>query len=1268
MSLMNKSLYEELHKRKLTVPVRRRVHLQTASGSALKVVGCVAVEFVVGHETMQHQFFVVDSLNRKIILGKDWLTNNGVRLYWDLGTLRVGKSYVTMEEDIHVARVVRVAADMIIKPQTITVCPVKTKGIPPEPNTLFEVGAVTKGFLSGEPGLMISNTVIKGNELSRFPLMVVNSTGKTYKIKRGCVIAQVHEVPVEGVINVRDMPHCTDNQKTIDWGDLQVAEEHREVITRLVEDNKHLFAATDLELGHTDTVRMNIDTGDATPIKMRPYRTPLTKREVVNKAIDNMLEAGVINKSTSAWAFPIVVVDKKDGSKRFCVDFRQLNKISKNMSYPLPVIDDILAQLKGAKYFSSLDLKSGYWQVKMADSDKEKTAFACHRGLFEFNVMPFGLSNAPGVFQELMAVVLSDSGHFALAYLDDILLFSRTLDEHLTHIQLVFDRLKQHGLKLKLSKCQFLRTETNYLGFVINKEGIQPEPQKVEVIRGLPEPRSVREVRSFIGMVGYYRRFVPNMSEIAEPLIALTRKHAHFKWTEKCQVAFDFIKESLTTIPLLTYPDPNLPYTLYTDASDHCVGACLTQVSEIDGVEKPLYFLSHRLSDTQTRWATIEKEAFAIYFALKKLDHYLHGAEFVIKCDHKPLKYVLDAPMQNRKIQLWALSIAGYNCQVEYIPGPQNMCADLLSRVPPSYFKDEPPELELDLDVDERTLEIAVLDSHQFDPRQLASCEADKIVDPSEEETDMFDMAAEQLKDEVVTGIMRDLKADNCPRTMDKRYMVKENVLYYITDPDNEPVMRVLVPSHLRSRVLTQYHDDNGHMGLDKTYDTAKSKYYWPNMYKTIHQYVSDCIVCQQRNLKKIKPPVQESDTPPYPFAKVGLDLSGPYTRTLAGNKYIVSFIDWYSGWVEAFAVPDKCADTIAHLILEEIFPRFGAPLEIVTDNGTENENKVVREVLQTLNIHHVRTSYYHPQGNAKVERCHRTLHDILSKLMKGDDTSWDVKLNQALAAMRFNVSETTKFSPYFLLYNRDVVLPLDNLMKPRRKYLGEEQHKIALEKQHHTFRLVHRHMKHAKQRQLKYANKNAKLVEIEVGDAVYHKNHQKSNKLQSNWRPYYRVVEKRTPLTFIIRNQLDGKVTKAHLEHLRLAKIDKWDIPKDALGRKVRRPNYVVPPSDSETDDQSDSKPMAKMAKRYRKERTDSSDEEDIPLMELAKRLKRRARNTETDETASSSSDEPASGSDSVPMEVGHVVKRRPMREQKKYQDYTKLCQHMLTGFQNIC
>ena len=506
------------------------------------------------------------------------------------------------------------------------------------------------------------------------------------------------------------------------------------------------------------------------------------------------------------------------------------------------------------------------------------------------------------------------------------------------------------------------------MGVIINQGGIKPEPSKVKVMRGLPEPKSVKDVRSFVGMVSYYRRFIPNLAEIAQPLVALTRKYAHFKWTEECQTAFDFIKESLTTVPLLVYPDPNKPYVLYTDASDKCIGACLVQASEEDGVEKPLYFLSHKLSDTQTRWSTIEKEAFAIYFALQKLDHYLHGAEFVIKCDHMPLKYVLDAPMQNRKIQLWVLSIAGYNCRVEYIPGPQNTCADLLSRVPSTYLAAEQEGPEISPEVDERALEVAVLDSQKFNPSQLASCQVAQPEQVSEDEGFGFDMVTEQARDEVAVKIMQDLKGDKCPKSVDRRYILKDNILHYLSDPDNEPVMRVFVPNHLRAQVLKQYHDENGHMGVDKTYDTAKLKYYWPNMYKTLHQHVASCVTCQQRNLRKVKPPVQEMDAPPYPFAKVGLDLSGPYSRTLAGSRYIVSFIDWYSGWVKACAVPDKC-ETIAHLITEEIFPRFGAPLELVTDNGTENENRVVREVTQTLNVHCVKTSYYHPQGNAKVER-----------------------------------------------------------------------------------------------------------------------------------------------------------------------------------------------------------------------------------------------------------------------------------------------------------
>ena len=312
---------------------------------------------------------------------------------------------------------------------------------------------------------------------------------------------------------------------------------------------------------------------------------------------------------------------------------------------------------------------------------------------------------------------------------------------------IVFDRLRQHGLKMKLKKCSFFQQETEYLGFVINDKGVKPNPKKVEAIRTLPSPKNVKEVRSFIGMCSYYRRFLPNFSKIAEPLIFLTRKYAKFRWTEECQKAFDFLKDSLTVVPLLIYPDPKKPYVLYTDASDTCIGACLTQT--VDNEEKPIYYLSHKLSQSQTKWSTIEKEAYAIYYALQKLDHYLHNAKFVIRTDNKPLKYILDAPMQNKKIQLWSLSIAGYSCTIEYIQRSANCCADLLSRIPDN--ENDVKQLEKDnpqvpIDIDDRTFEINTLNSNKFNARKYASCHIDDLDDIKKPEIELpknFDMKQE---------------------------------------------------------------------------------------------------------------------------------------------------------------------------------------------------------------------------------------------------------------------------------------------------------------------------------------------------------------------------------------------------------------------------------------------------------------------------------------------------------------------------------------------
>ena len=1221
VSLMHRRVYDSLLvKPKLQF---KRINLSGVSGGALKIDGCINLRFTIGGIEMQHMFYVVKDMSRNLILGTDWLRQHGVRIYYDLGCMRIeNKRYVNLEEDIHVSSVARIKYNTVLKPHSATICYAKVRPNPDLPVRVdYQISAVEKGFTCREPGLEVVDSVSRLGKDRSIPILVTNSTGKFIRIRRHGPIAKVEQLTGQGLAEVNSVIKGQKFDSTMDLKDLHVADKYRDNIEPLILRNSDLFASKDTELGHTDTVRMKIDTGSADPIKLRPYRTPLNNRKIIDETIDEMLDAKVIRRSRSPWSFPVVIVDKKDGSKRFCVDFRRLNQVTKKNSYPLPVIDDILALLGKAKYFTSLDLKSGYWQVLMNESDKEKTAFACHRGLFEFNVMPFGLSNAPAVFQELMSVVLQGLGDFAIAYLDDILVFSPTLEDHLQHLDTIFDRLRKHDLKLKLKKCNFLESETNYLGFIIGKDGIKPDPKKVEAIRSLPIPTCVREVRSFIGMSSYYRRFIPNFSEIAEPIIALTKKHAHYKWSAKHDEAFQYLKDSLSVVPLLAYPDTNKPYTLYTDASGTCIGACLTQScdmadDEIPNVsnDKPIYYLSHKLSKTQCKWSTVEKEAYAIHFALQKLDHYLHGAQFVIKTDHKPLKYLLESPMQNKKIQLWALSMAGYNCTIEYIAGTTNTCADLLSRRPdePGRCQEENLTEELDLDVNDNTFQVDVINSNEFEPKKFASCDVpldDSLVKP-DDCLPGLDMISEQNKDDELLELKTILVHGEPSKEVQRRYLVVDNVVYYLTDPDGDTVLRLYVPKHLRALVVKQYHDDNGHMGVQKTFDCIRQKYFWPNLFKELYQYVSSCTVCQVRSLQKIRQPLQETDIPPYPMAKLSLDLSGPYPKTMSGNKYIIAFVDWFSGWPEAFAVPDKTADTVAHLLIEEIFPRFGCPLQIVTDNGSENVNKVVQETMRSLNIHHVQTSVYHPQSNAKVERFHRTLHDVLSKKLSENQQTWDLFLNQALAAIRFNISVSSKFSPFFLLYNRDVVLPVDNLMKPRRKYQGEELHQIALQEQHKSFTLVRKHLKKAKKTQAKYADRGTKKIEFQVNDTVYYKNNQRKGKLDCKWKPYYRIIEKTGPASYVIKNQLDGSTSRVHAEMLRAANIDEWVIPTSTDGRPLRKTAYVIPPEDSSDEESSDTDqegPYEKLAKKYQKERDDSDEEDNIPLMELAKRLKAR-------------------------------------------------------------
>jgi hypothetical protein len=344
-----------------------------------------------------------------------------------------------------------------------------------------------------------------------------------------------------------------------------------------------LFAWDPTQLGRTNFVQHTIDVGDSAPIKKRWYRTSRIERAFIAEEIQRMLQQGLIEKSKGPWAFPVVLVRKKNGKLRFCVDYRPLNKVTKRDEYSLPRIDDMMDSLGGSAWFTSLDLASGYWQVEMDPRDKEKTAFITQFGTYQFTVMPFGLCNAPATFQRLMDDVLQDLlWDFVVVYLDDLNIFSRTFEEHLTHLRTVFDRLKQAGLKLNPEMCRFVSPELTFLGHVIDKQGIRTDPDKIEKVKNFPEPKNLTQLRGFLGLASYYRRFIKDFSKIAGPLNKLLKKNISYQWTKEQQKAFEYLKDCLISSPILVYPDWNKRFILFTNASTFALGAVLAQRDDED--------------------------------------------------------------------------------------------------------------------------------------------------------------------------------------------------------------------------------------------------------------------------------------------------------------------------------------------------------------------------------------------------------------------------------------------------------------------------------------------------------------------------------------------------------------------------------------------------------------------------------------------------------------------------------------------------------------
>ena len=817
------------------------------------VAKCV-IKTRIGDCTYNITFTVIDNLGKTGLLGSDFFEAVQATLsYKDKVLTMAGNNAVllTPKNEVNDYSLVRMVKRTIIPAKTSVVALVQIRNKDQNGEKVITPLSLS-GPLKDSPGLTIAPTLVQSRKSGKVPLCIVNDTVSAQVIPGKAVIAIAEDPSL--VLQQTELRDIKTPSDILDLVTLpEVDEDKKSMLRELFQDFKHLFAESDNDLGRTDLVEMTIETGSQHPIRQKPYRSALSQKETIEKHISTMLDADIIRESASPWASPVVIVPKKDGSLRFCIDYRRLNSATRKNCYPLPNIDDIFASLGGAKFFSCLDLKSGYWQIAVHENDKPKTAFVSHQGLYEFNVMPFGLTNAPAVFQELMNNVLKGiRNKFAMAYIDDILVYSETYEDHIRHLSEVFLRLEKANLKLKASKCEFLKDKVHYLGHVISQNGIEPNPDKVASIKTMAPPTNVRGVRSFLGAVGYYMKFIPQFAQIARPLVLLTKKNNRFVWGADCQSSFETLKGKLASSSILTFPEPSLPYKLYTDASQYAVGAVLTQ-DRAEG-EKVIQYVSHKVNAGQQKWPTIEREAYAIIHAVKKLRHYLYGSDFTIFTDHKPLKSVFTAEMKNTRVQRWAIQLEEYSPRIEYKPGKLNMVADLMSRLHATG-----PSSDHTINVIDTDRLTDTLPDHLDNERNIQEVDKSEVHKPLLASTNITDL---QKEDKFCCQVKKSIEEGTSDHNV-QNFVIMDDLLYHISGSvrlDPEPHLQLVIPKAITETILKGYHDESGHLGIDKTYDKIRTRYFWANMYHDVVLHISKCDLCRSRKLRATR---KRKDTVP---------------------------------------------------------------------------------------------------------------------------------------------------------------------------------------------------------------------------------------------------------------------------------------------------------------------------------------------------------------------------------------------------------------------
>lgn len=907
-----------------------------------------------------------------------------------------------------------------------------------------------------------------------------------------------------------------------------------------------VFAKSDLDVGCTNLITHEIPLLDDTPVRQPYRRIPPSQYELARNHIQQLLHGKIIRESCSPYSSPIVLVLKKDGTLRMCVDYRLLNAKTRKDAFPLPRIEESLDALAGAKWFSTLDLASGYSQVEMAEKDKPKTAFCTPFGLFEFNRMPFGLCNAPGTFQRLMERLFGDCRYQSvLLYLDDVIVFSSTVQEHLERLEQIFSRLETQGLKVKLSKCNFFQERVKYLGHVVSSEGVSTDPDKVAVVRDWRQPKNLAELRSFLGFASYYRRFIAGFSKMAGPLNRLVakllppgrkgktpRKPLDECWDAECEESFRSLKEALITTPVLAYADFEKPFFLEVDASHAGLGGVLSQ--EHGGKLRPIAFASRSLKPTErnmSNYSSMKLELVALKWAVtEKFREYLLGNKCTVFTDNNPLSHLSTAKLGATE-QRWVSELAAFDLTIKYRPGSQNANADALSR-----------------------LQLLAGESGS-EGEKVSGVQAEISVLPGLSASDLF---ALQANDPIIGSFLTYWKEDKMPNATERsdlskgsrelvrqwgRLTSKEDVLYRrVHGPDGE-VQQLVLPHCLQERVLRSLHDEHGHQGVERTLQLVRSRYYWPNMYSDVEKWCKTCQRCVVS--KALQPKIKThmgtiKASRPHEILAIDFTVLEPSTD---GKENVLVMTDVFSKYTQTVATKDQRASTVAEVLVKHWFQLLGPPGRIHSDQGRNFESSLVQQLCKIYNIDKSRTTPYHPAGNGQSERFNRTLHDLLRTLPPEQKRRWPRHLSQVTYAYNTTVHQSTGRTPYFLMFGREPRLPVDIVLgveereaeAPLEEWVEEHQKSLNV-----AYEAVQRKMENRRAERAARENDQHMAAEFEEGDLVLTRNHsvRGRNKIQDFWDPTPYQVVRPPPAKGVVYSVApvgqEGPVRQLHRTELR--------------------------------------------------------------------------------------------------------------------------------------